>query len=240
VYRLGFEYSSPSFLTSAGLSLALHAALIGLTIQHDKTRPAVLINEGTVLPALYIPPPTHQMKHEVTPSEWGALGSLKTELQKAGGPQQHEALPLPGIQENQRDDGIPQPEGGLPAGLAISDGDSIFSEVWVDSVVSRDESSAAPIYPPQLLRNNLEGIVFAQFVVDTTGMVVEESIRILTSTHPLFTNSVQTALGGMRFRPATRAGRHVYQLVEQHFSFKVSLPPEQASNASYSDKSAKP
>jgi hypothetical protein len=32
----------------------------------------------------------------------------------------------------------------------------------------------------------------------------------------------------------------VYQLVEQHFSFKVTLPPEQASNASYGDKSAKP
>ena len=238
MHRLGFEYSSPSFLTSAGLSLALHAALIGLTLQHDRLKPHY-VDEGTVLPALYIPPPTHQMKHEVTPAEWGALGDLKKEMDRAGGRKQEIAIPLPAVQEHV-DNGMPQPEGGLPAGLAISDGDSIFSEVWVDSVVSRDESSAAPVYPPQLLRNNIEGIVFAQFVVDTTGLVDEQSIRILTSTHPLFTNSVETALGGMRFRPAMRSGRHVHQLVEQHFSFKVTLPPEQASNASYDRKTAKP
>jgi protein TonB len=238
VHRLRFEYSSPSFLTSAAISLAFHGALVGLTLKHDQIQSHV-IDEGTVLPALYLPPTSHQMKREVTPSEWGALGNLKEEMDRAGGPQQQVAIPIPGIEEQQAS-GLPEPQGGLPAGLAISEGDSIFTEVWVDSIVSRDDASAAPVYPPQLLRNNIEGIVFAQFVVDTIGMVDVESVRILTSTHPLFTNSVQIALGGMRFRPAMRAGRHVHQLVEEHFAFKVALPPEQASNVGYDPKSAKP
>ena len=38
-------------------------------------------------------------------------------------------------------------------------------------------------------------------------------------------SSVPTALGGMRFRPAKRAGKVVRQLVQQKFSFKI-VPTE--------------
>ena len=69
---------------------------------------------------------------------------------------------------------------------------------------------------------NVEGEVLVQFVVDTTGRVERGSIKILKSSHDLFTNSVQSALGGMRFYPAEVGGRKVKQLVQQPFVFNLN------------------
>jgi hypothetical protein len=41
------------------------------------------------------------------------------------------------------------------------------------------------------------------------------------SDDPRFTESVRTALGGMRFRPAKRGGKAVRQLVSQRFRFQI-------------------
>ena len=92
----------------------------------------------------------------------------------------------------------------------------------VDRMVERYEGSAAPIYPPRLSAMGKEGRVQATFVVDTTGQVDMASVQVLASDDPEFTESVRTALGGMRFRPATRRGRAVRQLVEQRFSFRIA------------------
>jgi TonB family protein len=69
-------------------------------------------------------------------------------------------------------------------------------------------------------------------VVDTTGQVDTITIRVVRSDDPRFTESVRTALGQMRFRPAKRAGKAVRQLVEQKFRFKIapaSNEPDQIS-----------
>jgi hypothetical protein len=58
-------------------------------------------------------------------------------------------------------------------------------------------------------------------VVDTAGTVDTATIRVLASDDPGFTESVRTALGGMRFRPALRRGAAVRQLVEQRFRFRI-------------------
>ncbi len=112
--------------------------------------------------------------------------------------------------------------GDVPVGPDLGRPDSVFSVLEVDSVVQRFEWSAAPIYPPDLLANGTEGVVYAQFVVDTTGMVDTTSIRLLTSAHPGFSTSVRDALGHMHFRPAMRARQRVRQLVEQHFRFTIN------------------
>lgn len=103
--------------------------------------------------------------------------------------------------------------------------DTAFSVLEVDEIV-RYESSAAPIYPPDLLAKGAQGSVQATYVVDSTGRVDTSTIKVVRSDDPKFTASVRTALGSMRFRPAKRAGKTVRQLVEQKFNFKI-VPPSQ-------------
>jgi hypothetical protein len=103
--------------------------------------------------------------------------------------------------------------------------DTAFSVLEVDEIV-RYEGSAAPIYPRDLLAIGAEGLVQAIYVVDTTGMVDTTTIQVVRSDDPRFTESVRTALAQMRFRPATRAGKTVRQLVDQKFRFRI-IPASQ-------------
>jgi TonB family protein len=98
--------------------------------------------------------------------------------------------------------------------------DTAFSVLEVDEIV-RYESSAAPIYPKDLLATGTQGSVQAIYVVDSTGRVDTTTIEVVRSDDPRFTASVRTALGSMRFTPAKRAGKTVRQLVEQKFNFKI-------------------
>jgi hypothetical protein len=99
--------------------------------------------------------------------------------------------------------------------------DTAFSVLEVDEIVERYESSAAPIYPRDLIAIGVEGLVQAIYVVDSMGRVDTTTIRVVHSDDPRFTASVRTALGEMLFRPAKRAGKPVRQLVEQKFRFKI-------------------
>ena len=100
--------------------------------------------------------------------------------------------------------------------------DTAFSVLEVDEMVERYESSAAPLYPRDLLAIGAEGLVQAIYVVDTTGRVDTTTISVELSDDPRFTESVRTALGLMLFRPAKRAGRTVRQLVKQQFRFTIT------------------
>jgi TonB family protein len=99
--------------------------------------------------------------------------------------------------------------------------DTVFSALQVDRTVERYEWSEAPAYPSELAALGTEGVVRAVYVVDTTGTVDTTSIRVLYSDDPLFTASVMTALGRMRFRPAMKAGKPVLQEVAQQFRFRI-------------------
>ncbi|HEX3235955.1 MAG TPA: energy transducer TonB [Gemmatimonadales bacterium] len=117
--------------------------------------------------------------------------------------------------------------GQLPFGpMAPFIPDSAFSVLEVDQAVERYPSSAAPVYPPDLLAIGAEGLVDAIYVVDTTGQVDTTTIQVVRSDDPRFTASVLTALGQMRFRPASRGPAKVRQLVQQQFRFRV-IPPSQ-------------
>lgn len=98
--------------------------------------------------------------------------------------------------------------------------DSVFSVLEVDEIV-RYESSAAPVYPQELIALGLEGLVQATYVVDTAGRVDTSTVKVIMSTDPRFTASVRDAMGSMRFRPARKSGKLVRQLVEQRFRFKL-------------------
>lgn len=99
--------------------------------------------------------------------------------------------------------------------------DTVFSVVDVDRAVERYEWSAAPAYPPDLAALGAEGVVRAFYVVDTLGTVDTVSVRVVYSDDPGFTASVVTALGMMRFKPATKGGKAVRQEVFQQFRFQI-------------------
>jgi hypothetical protein len=99
--------------------------------------------------------------------------------------------------------------------------DTVFSVLEVDEMVERYEGSAAPVYPRDLLAMGAEGLVQAIYVVDTTGWVDTTTIQVVRSDDSRFTQSVLTALGLMRFRPAKLGGKTVRQAVEQQFRFRI-------------------
>ena len=66
-----------------------------------------------------------------------------------------------------------------------------------------------------------EGQVIAQFVVNEKGRADKNTFKVISSSHPLFSNSVQNALPQMRFKPAMIGGKPVSQLVQQQFVFKL-------------------
>jgi hypothetical protein len=100
--------------------------------------------------------------------------------------------------------------------------DSVFSMVDVDSVAERYEWSAAPVYPPGMLEQKLEGFVQAQYVVNADGDADTASFRVLVTTHSEFTKAVRDALPYMRFKPAKIGRNRVQQLVQQEFRFRIT------------------
>jgi TonB family protein len=100
---------------------------------------------------------------------------------------------------------------------------SIFTADQVDQSASPD--SAQPIavkYPPSLFAAGVGGTVLAEFVVDTEGRIEYESLDIVSSSHPLFSDAVRQALESARYKPAIRKGTAVRQLVQQPFDFSVA------------------
>jgi TonB family protein len=207
-------------------SLVFHASLIWLAVGVIAGAQVLAGNESLAVPLVLLPPD----RHEAPPA--GQTASFR--LGQAGGLFADGAV-LDGTGSGTRTGGRPygrQRQGersralGLaPLGQAARPADSVFTVLEVERMVERYESSAAPVYPPRLSALGKEGSVQATFVVDTTGRVDLTSVQVLASNDPEFTESVRTALGEMRFHPATRGGRAVRQLVEQRFNFRIAPPP---------------
>lgn len=131
-----------------------------------------------------------------------------------------EKLELPVTKGEEKDEDAAEEAIELQAPIAL--GDSIMTEYEVDSAVTRYEDSAAPTYPENLLRRQIEGHVLVQYVVDTTGFVDTSTFRVLEATHSEFVRAVRSALPFMRFRPAKMGSRRVAQLVQQPFTFQIA------------------
>ena len=100
----------------------------------------------------------------------------------------------------------------------------LFTADQVDVAARADSTSAVrPAYPDSLFRERVMGQVLVEFVVDTSGMVVIESISAVATTHALFTDAVRRALRDARFHPAMLAGRKVRQLVQLPVKFEVPV-----------------
>jgi hypothetical protein len=109
----------------------------------------------------------------------------------------------------------------LPEQAPIPLGDSIMTEIEVDSAAVRYEDSAAPPYPESMLKRRIEGSVIVQYVVDTAGRADTASFRVVWASHLDFAMSVKRTLPLMRFHPAIMNSHRVAQLVQQPFVFKI-------------------
>ncbi len=99
--------------------------------------------------------------------------------------------------------------------------DGAYNALQVEKPVVMLPGANGPAYPEVLRASGVDGMVVAQFVVDTLGRVQAATIADLESTHPLFSAAVRAALLRMRFVPAEVGGRRVAQLVQQPFHFTV-------------------
>jgi periplasmic protein TonB len=109
---------------------------------------------------------------------------------------------------------------GVVGGTPVAD--QTYFEFQVEKQVAAAPGNAPPRYPDMLRSANVEGEVLAQFVVDTTGRVEMSQLKILKSSHELFTNSVRQHLQNAKYYPAEIGGRKVKQLVQQPFNFGLT------------------
>jgi TonB family protein len=227
--------SDRSFLRSAEcafLSIVAHVGVVWLAVVMTAEGRRLPTDQGEARVFFLLPPDrvdARQRQTEVI--QLGKPGGdLRDGTQVLGPPDRGPRVRLPayGARRGERHGA----RGRLPFGPSRFMPDSVYSVLAVDEMVERYEGSAAPVYPRDLLAVGAEGQVRAKYVVDSTGRVDMTTVQVLRSDDPRFTESVRTALGGMRFRPAKRAGKTVSQLVEQGFRFRIVRAPRVADRTS--------
>jgi TonB family protein len=223
------ESEQPSLETAECVfaSFLLHASLVWLAVGVIAGAQALSQDERVIMPFALLPPDRHESPPpgQTDAFQLAQAGGLFLDgavLDAAGTGTRTGGRPYGRQRPGEHSSALGLVPFGPPSRLA----DSVFTMLQVERMVERYEVTAAPVYPPRLSALGKEGRVEATFVVDTTGLVETTSIQVLASDDPEFSESVRTALGEMRFRPATRAGRPVRQLVAQRFSFRIA-PPDQ-------------
>lgn len=216
--------------SSAVVSVVTHALLIGAAIAAT-SRPTNMDADWIENRAYYLPPPNRMPSQqasgetikyvELSPEGVGAgfgAGGLGSDR-----PIVHELSDNPGDLGRDTTSSEKAP--------ALAGADSVFTQLEVDSTVSRYPGSAAPAYPVEMLKQNIQGSVVTQYVVDTSGFADTTSLKIMSTTHEQFAAAVRAALPYMRFFPAKVGSKKVRQLVEQEFSFKIEQAASQTTPA---------
>src|SRR6185503_5909516 len=82
----------------------------------------------------------------------------------------------------------------FPAQPTRVTGEQTYFEFQVEHQATQMPGNAAPRYPDMLRQAKVEGVVLAQFVLNTDGTPDMETFKVLKSTHDLFTQAVKDAL----------------------------------------------
>lgn len=142
-------------------------------------------------------------------------------------PDQHPAIDVDRPSTNNGDfdasrEGLTSGNGfGGPASL-VSPMDGVYTPALVDKAAAPLPDNPVPVYPASLRSAQIEGMVLATFVVDTTGRAEPATIQFREATHPQFAEAVRQSLLRSRYLPAVVRGRPVRQLVEQRFAFALT------------------
>ena len=113
------------------------------------------------------------------------------------------------------------PAGASALGPALGSGDAANASA-VDRAPRTLGRVEEPRYPARLRAAGIEGVVMAEFVVDTLGRAELDGLRFPVSANPLFDASVREALARYRFQPGEIAGRKVRTRVQLPFEFRLS------------------
>lgn len=206
---------------SAFLSVAAHALLIGAAVHGTGARAKELFDKA-VADVIYLPPPdrraaTSASVERIEYLEMGAGAAVAPTGRPTATPPGKPKHGTPRVGDDLGNEAHAQPD--RPSG---ANPDSVYSILTVEESATREQGSAAPVYPPELMAANVEGSITARYVVDTTGRADPASIQIMRETHPGFAKSVRDAIPGMRFTPGLVQGRPVRQVVEQSFEFRLA------------------
>lgn len=121
----------------------------------------------------------------------------------------------------------PKPRAQVPDAKRSKELDSLVSSMSVYTIDEVDTpaalipGSASLEYPDSLREAGVSGRVVVELVVDVNGNLDDNSLTLVSSTHPMFTLAVQEALATARFRVATLKSRNVRQLLQLPFVFRL-------------------
>jgi len=117
------------------------------------------------------------------------------------------------------------------APLAVTDRQE-FHEFQVEKTAKLLPGNVAPVFPQQLRAAGVEGKVLTQFVVDTTGLPLMQTFRVVERSDDRFVPSVREAVPNLHFSPAEVGEKKVKQLVSMPFSFLLGKDGPEGANAS--------
>lgn len=205
-------------------SVIVHGSIIALAVYStaEATPRTRFVGDGPVIP-VFSPPPTEQTNAHHTGSSGGATrpGTGVPRIPDPGASIDVN-VPTPDITTTAAGSGDALAEigAGGPPGSAVTLGGpgGPTSEATLDLPV-RVLTERTPTYPEMLRAAGITGAVRVQFIVDTSGRAEPASIRILDSTHDLFTRAVLTALRQSRFTAGEVSGHRVRTLVERSYRF---------------------
>ncbi len=214
------------------LSIAGHVAIIGFaTAATVHGRPSAKVATPPVIIRFArqpVPVPvTHESRAATTPSGLPrnpAIPQIVINVPDVAPPSlppiDAGALPTPDISD------VTSSGGGSrrgPRGIGDFGTDAPESNEWsVHEVMMHVLSTGKPRYPETLRQTGISGQVLVQFVVDTLGHVDMNSVKILKSTHDLFTAAVRSALPQFRFKPAEVNGKRTAAMAQMPFDFQLN------------------
>ena len=121
----------------------------------------------------------------------------------------------------------PKPKAAVAASSRVKELDSLVSKLslftidQVDTPAALIAGSASPEYPDSLRKEGVPGRVVIELIVNEDGTLDNESVILISSTHPMFTDAVQQALATAKFRVARLKSRPVRQILQVPFVFRL-------------------
>jgi len=79
-----------------------------------------------------------------------------------------------------------------------------------------------PVYPPLLQQAGIQGVVKVEAIIDTSGRVEPNSVRVVESPNPGFDQAAKTVVVKSLYRPARVYGRAVRVLIQQPINFQIT------------------
>ncbi len=115
-------------------------------------------------------------------------------------------------------------EGGVFSGVVGGTGPVDLTQTFMEAAVDeRPERLSGPLprYPEMLRQAGIEGVVMLEFVIDTSGHVEEELIKIVNSTNRAFEGPAKDVIRRSLYRPGRVRGQAVRVLVTQQIGFTI-------------------